>query len=70
MSEPDRDEIRSLNETVFAELSIDEIESRLEMEEMDPRGEMWTTCSCLGVCYGDVVVQNGGPHVCGAHGQW
>jgi hypothetical protein len=50
MSDENRDEIRSLNETVFADLSIDEIESRLQMEEMDSRGEMWTGCNCADKC--------------------
>ena len=39
-------EICSLNETILAELSIEELESRLQMEELDPRGEMWTGCGC------------------------
>jgi hypothetical protein len=46
MSSPDGGEIRPLNETMFSELSIEELESRLQMEELDPRGEMWTGCGC------------------------
>ena len=46
ISNRDDSEIFSLNETILAELSIEELESRLWMEELDPRGEMWTGCDC------------------------
>ncbi len=38
--------IRSLNNNIFSRLSIEELETRLNMEEIAVRGEMWTGCSC------------------------
>lgn len=40
-------EIISLNKTVISELSIEELENRLRMEELDVRTEMWTGCGCV-----------------------
>ncbi len=39
-----RPEIMSLNETDLAEISIDELEARLKMENLN-RVEMWGGCS-------------------------
>ncbi len=42
--------IRSLNKTILSDMSIEELESRLQMEELDIRGEMWTGCGCESRC--------------------
>ncbi len=38
--------IKPLNDSLLGNLSIEELENRLQMEELDIRGEMWTGCSC------------------------
>ncbi len=45
--ERQKDRIWSLNKTSLGNLSIEELESRLQMEELDTRGEMWTGCDCV-----------------------
>ncbi len=45
-----KDRIRSLNKASLGNLSIEELESRLQMEELDIRGEMWTGCGCVSQC--------------------
>jgi hypothetical protein len=50
MSNLENREMHPLNDTMLTGLSIEELESRLQMEELDPRGEMWTGCGCADVC--------------------
>jgi len=43
-----REEIQSLNETILGTLSTDELDTRLELERLQPQGELWTGCGCDG----------------------
>lgn len=38
--------IISLNEEVATDLPLEELERRLEIEELETRGAMWTGCDC------------------------
>jgi hypothetical protein len=38
--------MKSLNETLLSGMSIDELDNRLQSEDLDVRTEMWTSCSC------------------------
>ncbi len=49
-----KEEILSLNETALTGISIEDLESRLQMEELDERGEMWTGCGCAEECRGQL----------------
>jgi hypothetical protein len=50
----EKDGLKSLNETTLGELSLEEIEARLKVEDLDPQGELWTGCGCENVCSPDV----------------
>ncbi len=67
-------DITSLNKTILSKLSIDELESRLRMEEIDVRTEMWTGCDCVDyrcTCCPDCTPQDGClTYCCGFKGVW
>ncbi len=42
--------IKPLNDSSLGRLSIEELENRLHMEELDMRNEMWTGCGCAEYC--------------------
>jgi hypothetical protein len=63
--------VRSLNATALPQMSVEELESRLQMEELDPRGEMWTGCGCADVCGGQWDPSHDCPgYLCFYKGTW
>lgn len=57
MKKPKRDKIGpiiSLNKGLVTDLSIEELEKRIEIEELETRGAMWTGCNCD--CHNDLCV--------------
>jgi hypothetical protein len=42
--------LKSLNDSILSNISIEELETRLEIEGVDIRNEMWTGCSCADYC--------------------
>jgi hypothetical protein len=44
------EKIKSLNEFILSDMSIKELETRIQLEELNTRGEMWTGCSCADEC--------------------